>query len=113
MVCNSTERRPWSILFEDAEGRQVIIDSERYIEMLRTLHLGLTEDESTAVMYLVTAQTAPLMSTIERSGSGVELRTLNYENAGSNPGCGVKTLGKFFHSTLLQFTQLNKMSNWL
>ena len=22
--------------------------------------------------------------------------------------CGVKTLGKFFHSTLLQFTQLNK-----
>ena len=50
---------------------------------------------------------------IERSGSGVELRTLDYENPGSNPGCGVKTLGKFFHSTLLQFTQLNKMSTWL
>ena len=31
---------------------------------------------------------------IERSGSGVELRTLDYENPGSNPGCGVKTLGK-------------------
>ena len=45
---------------------------------------------------------------VERSGSGVELRTLDYENPGSNPGCGVKTLGKFFHSTLLQFTQLNK-----
>ena len=45
---------------------------------------------------------------VERNGSGVELRTLDYENAGSNPGCGVKTLGKFFHSTLLQFTQLNK-----
>ena len=45
---------------------------------------------------------------IERSGSGVELRTLDYENPGSNPGCGDKTLGKFFHSTLLQFTQLNK-----
>ena len=45
--------------------------------------------------------------TVERSGSGVELRTLDYENPGSNPGCGVKTLGKFFHSTLLQFTQLN------
>ena len=44
---------------------------------------------------------------LERSGSGVELRTLDYENPGSNPGCGVKTLGKFFHSTLLQFTQLN------
>ena len=43
---------------------------------------------------------------VERSGSGVELRTLDYENPGSNPGCGVKTLGKFFHSTLLQFTQL-------
>ena len=26
----------------------------------------------------------------------------------SDPGCGVKTLGKFFHSTLLQFTQLFK-----
>ena len=46
--------------------------------------------------------------TVERSGSGVELRTLDYENPGSNPGCGVKTLGKFFHSTLHQFTQLNK-----
>ena len=45
---------------------------------------------------------------VERSGSGVELRTLDYENPGSNPGCGVKTLGKFFHSILLQFTQLNK-----
>ena len=44
---------------------------------------------------------------VERSGSGVELQTLDYENPGSNPGCGVKTLGKFFHSTLLQFTQLN------
>ena len=42
---------------------------------------------------------------VERSGSGVELRTLDYENPGSNPGCGVKTLGKFFHSTLLQFTR--------
>ena len=46
--------------------------------------------------------------TVERSGSGVGLRTLDYESPGSNPGCGVKTLGKFFHSTLLQFTQLNK-----
>ena len=45
---------------------------------------------------------------VERSGSGVELRTLDYENPGSNPGSGVKTMGKFFHSTLLQFTQLNK-----
>ena len=45
---------------------------------------------------------------MERSGSGVELRTLDNENPGSNPGCGVKTLGKFFNSTLLQFTQLNQ-----
>ena len=45
---------------------------------------------------------------VERNGSGVELRTLDYENPGSNPGCGVKIMGKFFHSTLLQFTQLNK-----
>ena len=28
--------------------------------------------------------------------SGVELRTLDYENPGSNTGCGGKTLGKFF-----------------
>ena len=33
---------------------------------------------------------------VERHGSGVALRTLDYENPGSNPGCGVKTLGKFF-----------------
>ena len=45
---------------------------------------------------------------LERSGSRVELRTLDYENPGSNPGCGVRILGKFFHSTLLQFTHLNK-----
>ena len=45
---------------------------------------------------------------VERSGSGVELWTLDYENPGSNPYCGVKTLGRFFHSTLLQFTQLYK-----
>ena len=51
---------------------------------------------------------ASLKLIVERCGSGVELRTLDYENPGSNPGCGVKTLGKFFHSTLLQFTQLNK-----
>ena len=45
----------------------------------------------------------------ERCGSEVELRTLDYENPDSNPGCGVKTLGMFFfHFTLLQFTQLNK-----
>ena len=51
--------------------------------------------------YVSTSSSLPL-------SSGVELRTLDYENPGSNPGCGVKTLGKFFHSTLLQFTQLNK-----
>ena len=54
-----------------------------------------------------------LIKSAERSGSGVELQTLDYQNPGSKPGCGGKTLGKFFHSTLLQFTQLNKMSNWL
>ena len=32
---------------------------------------------------------------VERNDSGVELRTLDYENPGSNPGCGVKTVGKF------------------
>ena len=53
------------------------------------------------------------MVSVERSGSGVELQTFDYENRGSNPGCGVKTMGKFFHSTLLQFTQQNKMSTWL
>ena len=36
---------------------------------------------------------------VEHGDSRVEFRTLDYENPGSNPGCGVKTLGKFFHST--------------
>jgi len=36
----------------------------------------------------------------------VELRTLDLENTGSNPGLPCKTLGKWLHSTLLQFTQL-------
>ena len=54
------------------------------------------------------ATCACLFVSIERSGSGVELRTFDYENPGSNPDCGVKTVGKFFHSTLLQFFQLNK-----
>ena len=48
------------------------------------------------------------VSPLERSGSGVELRTLDYENPVSYPGSGVKTLGTFFHSTLLQFIRLNK-----
>ena len=46
---------------------------------------------------------------VERRDSGVELRTLDYENPGSNHVCGVKTLGKCFQSALLQFTQLNKL----
>ena len=29
---------------------------------------------------------------VERSGSEVELRTLDYENQGSNPGCSVFSL---------------------
>ena len=33
---------------------------------------------------------------VERRRSRVELRTLDYEKPGSNPGCGVKTLGEFF-----------------
>ena len=32
----------------------------------------------------------------ESSGSGAELRTLDYENPGSNPVLHVKTLDKFF-----------------
>ena len=48
-----------------------------------------------------------LRSRVERSGSGVEFRTLDYENPGSNPVLRFKkSLGKFFHCTLLQFTQL-------
>ena len=42
---------------------------------------------------------------VECSGSEVELRTLDYENLGSNPVLRC-FLGSFFHSTLLQFTQL-------
>ena len=48
------------------------------------------------------------LAAVERCGSGVDLRTLDYENPGSNLGCGIKTFGKFVHSTLLQFTQMYK-----
>ena len=42
-----------------------------------------------------TANSSDSQLLVERHGSGVALRTLDYENPGSNPGCG-----------LLQFTQL-------
>ena len=42
------------------------------------------------------------------AGCEPSMYVLDYENPGSNPGCGAKTLGKFVYSTLLQFTQLNK-----
>ena len=47
---------------------------------------------------------------VERNGSGLELRILDYENPGSIRilCCGVKTLGKLLHSTLLHFSQLYK-----
>ena len=48
---------------------------------------------------------------VERSGSGVELRTLNYENPGSNPGCGVKTWGKCF--TLHCSSSLSRINEYL
>ena len=69
---------------------------------------GVDTDDLKAMLSFEGTGIQTLVSIVERSGSGVELRTLDYENPGSNPGCGVKTLGKFFHSTLLQFTQLNK-----
>ena len=70
--------------------------------LLLTLLLFVVSSSSSSLVVVVV-----LIILLERSGSGVELRTLDYENPGSNPGCSVKTLGKFFHSTLLQFTQLN------
>ena len=53
------------------------------------------------VSYHETYITICIQIYVERSGSGVELWTFDYENPGSNAG-------KFVHSTLLQFTQLNK-----
>ena len=50
-------------------------------------------------------------SLVERNGSGVELRTLDYENPGSNPGCGVKTVGTFF--TLHCFSSLSYINEYL
>ena len=44
----------------------------------------------------------------ERSGSGIDIRTLDRENPSSNLVLRYKTFGKFVHSTLLQFTQLYK-----
>ena len=48
------------------------------------------------------------LHTVERSGSGVELRLSTTSTRVGILYCSVKTLGKFFHSTLLQFTQLYK-----
>ena len=36
------------------------------------------------------------LTLVGHSGSGVELRTLDYENPGSNLGCGVLNLGQVF-----------------
>ena len=72
-----------------------------------TVHVTRTTARINRV-FMVLLQETWCYCNVERSGSGVELRTLDYENPGSNPGCCVKTLGKFFHSTLLQYTQLNK-----
>ena len=46
---------------------------------------------------------------VERNGSAVELRTLNYNIPGSYPVLRVNTLSKFGHSTLLLLTQLYKL----
>ena len=46
-------------------------------------------------------------------GSGVELGTLDYENPGLNPGCGVKTLGKFFSLYIAPVHSAEYMSIWL
>ena len=56
------------------------------------------------IITTTTTTTITTTTTVERSGSGVELRTLDYENPGSNPVLWCK----FFHSMLLQFTQLYK-----
>ena len=49
-----------------------------------------------------------VMSHVERSGSGVELRTLDQEDSGSICAAMLKPWARDFHSTLHQFTQLYK-----
>ena len=58
---------------------------------------------------LVVTMEQHMLKLLERSGSGVELQTIAYENPGMNPvlWC-LNPLGKFFNSPLLQFTQLYK-----
>ena len=51
-----------------------------------------TAARSGDLLYCRSLRTSP----VKRNGTGVELQTLDYENPGSNPDCGVKTLGKFF-----------------
>ena len=48
---------------------------------------------------------------IERSGSGVELRTLDYENTGSNPGCGIKE--NYIHDICIKLIVINDKINTL
>ena len=47
-----------------------------------------------------------MITAVERNGAGVELRTLDYEKPGSKLVLLIFWVDKFFHSTLLQFTQL-------
>ena len=95
-------------------GRNKYIDRGRWVDEMSTCqiktssHLYFTDHGLPRHTTLTEVQLYWLWHYVERNGSGVELRTLYYENPASNPGCGIKTLGKFFHSTLLQFTQLNK-----
>ena len=56
----------------------------------------------------VSAKAVYVFATVESNVSVVELRTLDYENMFRVMCCGVKTLGKWFLSALLQFTQLYK-----
>ena len=45
---------------------------------------------------------------VERSGSGVELRTLDYENPGSNPVLRCLNLGQVFSLYIAELTRLYK-----
>ena len=50
---------------------------------------------------------------IERSGSGVELQTLDYENPGSNPVWQCINLGQVFSLYIAPIHSAVQMSTWL
>ena len=79
------------------------------IWIVMTVACGSFGRKASAMLWLKLCFIQPLCSNVScvvAQWLRVELRSLDWEDPGSNPALPCITLGKFFHSVLLQFTQL-------